>query len=131
MTFFSSCDQNIYIVIVTRLFQGRIHRFWKGGTLCWPPWLAEEENLVFRWSKKAKLTLESVSFGQNISISIFNFFPFLYTMKACQWNLILIMNITQTIFLYWQNVHIWRLIKAWSYIITLWLKLMTREVCSL
>ena len=44
--------------------------------------------LGFRWSKKAKITLETISFWQNISISIFKFSPFLYTMKACQWNLI-------------------------------------------
>ena len=49
---------------------------------------------------------------RNISISIFNFSPFLYSMKACQWNLILVMNITQTNFLSWQIVHIWRLIKV-------------------
>ena len=28
--------------------QGRIQRFWKGGTLCWPPWLAEEGNFRFQ-----------------------------------------------------------------------------------
>ena len=41
-----------------------------------------------RWSKKAKITLETISFSQNISFSIFKFSPFLYTMKAFQWNLI-------------------------------------------
>ena len=44
--------------------------------------------LALRWFKKAKLTLETISFWQNISISIFKFSPFLHTMKACQWNLI-------------------------------------------
>ena len=44
--------------------------------------------LDFRWSKKAKITLEVISFWQNISISIFQFSPFLHKMKACQWNLI-------------------------------------------
>ena len=38
--------------------------------------------------KKANITLETISFWQNISISIFNFFSFLYAMKACQRNLI-------------------------------------------
>ena len=37
----------------------------------------------FRWSKKAKMKLETVSFWRKISISIFKFSPFLYTMKAC------------------------------------------------
>ena len=44
--------------------------------------------LGFRPSKKAKTTSGTISFWQNISISIFKFSPFLYTMKACQWNLI-------------------------------------------
>ena len=44
--------------------------------------------LGFRWSKKAKITLETISFWQNISISIFKFSSFLYTMKNGRWNLI-------------------------------------------
>ena len=44
--------------------------------------------LGFRWSKKAKITLETISFWQNISISIFKFSSFLYTMKTGRWNLI-------------------------------------------
>ena len=44
--------------------------------------------LGFRWSKKAKMTLETIGFWQNISISIFKFSPFLCTMKAFQWNLV-------------------------------------------
>ena len=44
--------------------------------------------LGLKRSKKAKITLETIIFLQNISISTLNFFPFLYTMKACQWNLI-------------------------------------------
>ena len=54
------------------------------GNHGWPT----KKILGFRWSKKAKITLETISFWQNISISIFKFSPFLYTMKACQWNLI-------------------------------------------
>ena len=66
--------------------QGRIQRFWKGVALyvghhSWPP----KKILGFRWSKKAKITLET-SFGQNISTWIFKFSPYLYTVKACQWN---------------------------------------------
>ena len=60
----------------------------RGGTLCRPPWLADEDILGFWWSEKAKIKLETISFWQNISISILKFCPFLYTMKACQWNLI-------------------------------------------
>ena len=44
--------------------------------------------LGFRWSKKAKITLKTISFRQNISSSFFKFSPFLCTMKACLWNLI-------------------------------------------
>ena len=70
-------------------FQGRIRRFWKGVALYfghhgWPT----KKILGFRWSKKAKITLKTISFWQNISISLFKFSPFLYAMKACQWNLI-------------------------------------------
>ena len=54
-----------------------------------------KKTLGFRWSKKAKITLETISFWRNISISIFKFSSFLYTMKAYQWNFILVMNITQ------------------------------------
>ena len=35
--------------------------------------------LGFKWSKKAKITLETLSFWQNISISVFKFSPSLYT----------------------------------------------------
>ena len=53
---------------------GRIQKFWKGRALYvdyhgWPA----KENLGFRWSKKAEITLETISFWQNISISIFKF----------------------------------------------------------
>ena len=44
--------------------------------------------LGFTWSKKAKIALETISFWQNISIKILKFSPFLYTVKACQLNLI-------------------------------------------
>ena len=62
--------------------RGGSRYFWKGGALYRPPWLAEEENLGFRWFKKARIKLETISFWQNISISIFKFSPFLCTMKA-------------------------------------------------
>ena len=47
------------------------------GALCRLPWLVGEKILGFRWSKKAEITLETISFWQNISISIFQFSPFL------------------------------------------------------
>ena len=58
--------------------QGRIQRFWKGGAHYvghhgWPA----KKILGFRWPKKAEITLETISFWQNISISIFKFSPFL------------------------------------------------------
>ena len=71
------------------IFRGRSRDFGKGGSLyvghhgCWM-----KKILGFRWSKKAKITLETISFWQSISISIFKFSPFLYTMKTCRWNLI-------------------------------------------
>ena len=85
----------------------------KWGALCvghhgWPT----KKMLGLRWSKKAKITLETISFWENVSISIFKFSPFLYIMKACQRNLILVMNITQTNFLCRQNAHISCLIKV-------------------
>ena len=49
--------------------------------------------LDFRWSKKAKLTLETITFWQNISTSFFKFSPFLYTLNACRRNLFSIFQI--------------------------------------
>ena len=46
----------------------------------WPT----KKMLGFRWSKMAKITLETISFWQNISMSIFKVSPFLYIMKACR-----------------------------------------------
>ena len=97
--------------------QGRIQRFSKGGGrgahyVSHHGWWTKKI-LGFRWSKKAKITLENKSFWRNISISIFKFSPFLFTMKTCQRNLILVN------FLCWQNVHIWRLIKV-NYKGSLW-----------
>ena len=44
--------------------------------VCHHGWPAKK-TLGFRWSKKAEITLETTSFWQNISISIFKFSPFL------------------------------------------------------
>ena len=46
----------------------------------WP----RKKNLSFRWSKKAKITLETKSFWRNIFIKTFKFSPFLYKTKACR-----------------------------------------------
>ena len=47
------------------------------GALCRPPWLAGKKYLGFREFKKAKISLETISFWQNISIIIFKFSSFL------------------------------------------------------
>ena len=52
----------------------------------WCSMSATKKILGFRWSRKFKIALEAISLWQNISISIFKFSPFIYTMKACQWN---------------------------------------------
>ena len=62
--------------------------FEKGGAVGRSSWLADKKNLVFRWSKKAKIALETIRFWRNIFISIFKFSPFLYTMKGSRWDLI-------------------------------------------
>ena len=49
--------------------------------------------LDFRWSKKAKLTLETITFWQNICTSFFKFSSFLYTLNACRQNLFSIFQI--------------------------------------
>ena len=77
---------SVHITFFILHTQGRIQRFWKGVVLNvghhrWP-------KKMVKWSKKAKITLETIGFWQNISLSIFEFFPFIYTVKACHWNLI-------------------------------------------
>ena len=57
--------------------QRQIQRFLKDGTLYvdhhgWPA----KKIFGFRWSKKAEIRLETISFWQIISVSIFKFFPF-------------------------------------------------------
>ena len=51
-------------------------------------WWPTKKILGFRWSKKAKIPWETISFWWNISISTFSFSLFLYIMKGCRWNLI-------------------------------------------
>ena len=57
------------------------------GAQSGPPWLETKKILGFRWSKKVKITLETISFWWNVSISIFKFSPFLCTIEAYRWNL--------------------------------------------
>ena len=68
------------VYFITSITQGRIQSFLKGGEgalyVGYPDWLAKEI-LGFRWSKKVEVTLETISFWQNISVSIFKFAPFL------------------------------------------------------
>ena len=42
----------------------------------------------FQMVKKVKIRLETISLRQNNCISIFKYTRFIWTMKACQWNLI-------------------------------------------
>ena len=70
-----------------RCIQGRIQRFWKGGSLYaghhgWPT----KKSLALRWSKKSKIMFETLRFWWNISISIFKCLHF-YTVKVCWWDL--------------------------------------------
>ena len=67
-----------------------------GAALAHHGWSIEKV-LGFRWSKKTKITLETISFWQNISISIFKFSQFLYTVTASQWNLINFSKFTNTL----------------------------------
>ena len=93
-------------VLINRLLtsafvlRGGFRDFGKEGALYGQHGWPTKNILGFRWSKKSKIALETISFWRNISINIFKFFPFLYTMKAHQSNLILVMNITQTNFIY-------------------------------
>ena len=49
-------------------------------------WLTKK-TLGFRWSKKAKITSETIVFGETF-LSVFSIFHyFLYTMRPCWWNI--------------------------------------------
>ena len=75
--------------VLCKIMQGRIQRFWKVVALYIGPHGSRTKKILgFRWSEKAKITLETISFWQNISINIFKFSSFLYTLKVCQWNII-------------------------------------------
>ena len=69
--------------------QGRIQRFWIRGPLYVGHHVCPTKKISgFRWSKNVKITLETISFCQNIFFSIFKVSRFLYAMKTCRWNLI-------------------------------------------
>ena len=68
----------IFYVIIQRLTGEDPDFLKRGGALYfghhgWPP----KKIVSFRWSKKADITLETISFWENTSISIFKFSPFL------------------------------------------------------
>ena len=69
--------------------QGRIQRFWIRGPLYVGHHVCPTKKISgFRWSKNAKITLETISFCQNIFFSIFKVSRFLYAVKTYRWNLI-------------------------------------------
>ena len=75
--------------VLYKIMQGRIQRFWKVVALYIGHHGSRTKKILgFRWSEKAKITVETISFWQNISINIFKFSSFLYTLKVCQWNII-------------------------------------------
>ena len=75
--------------VLCKIMHGRIQRFWKVVALYIGHHGSRTKKILgFRWSEKAKITLETISFCQNISINIFKFSSFLYTLKVCQWNII-------------------------------------------
>ena len=68
-------EHNLQKQHIKHIKQGWIQRFLKGGVLYvsqhgWPA----KKILGFRCSEKAEVTLETISFWQNISISIFKIF---------------------------------------------------------
>ena len=69
----------IYIYIYVYIYIEKV------DALCQHPWLADDKNFGFgfRWSEKAKITLETISFWRNISFSISTFSPLLNIMTAC------------------------------------------------
>ena len=68
---------NIFSFEISYVFRGGSRDLEKGALYVGHHgWLAKKI-LGFRWSKKADITLETISFWQNISISIFKFSPFL------------------------------------------------------
>ena len=75
-TFYSNnFDSHTFLPLISEADPEILKR--KGGFYVghhvWPT----KKILDFRWSKKAEITLETVSFWQNISVCIFKFSPFL------------------------------------------------------
>ena len=63
--------------------RGRFKDFEKGSMLV--TMVGWQRNLDLRWSKKVEIVLKTISFGQNIYISIFKFSPFL-SIKSYQFS---------------------------------------------
>ena len=61
--------------------------------------------LDFRWSKNAKITLKTISFWRNISISVFRFSPVLHIIKTWWWNLINFSDFTNAFIRKEKNTH--------------------------
>ena len=66
--------QNIYFSGVDPEIFKRGERGWGGALYVSHHGVPAKKNIDFRWSKKGKTTLETISFWQNISISILKFF---------------------------------------------------------
>ena len=61
----------------TRTIRGGCRDFEKGALYVNHHGWRTKKILGFRCSKKAEITLQTISFGQKVSISIFKFYPFL------------------------------------------------------
>ena len=79
-------DKNIWTILQRYIFkkpkhethQGRIQRFWKSGALyVGHHGRPTKKILGFRWSKKAKITLETKAFGETF-LSVFSNFIHFY-----------------------------------------------------
>ena len=65
--------------VASKIKARAVQQILKKGALCKPPGWPTNKFLGFRWSKQAKITLETINFWKNISFSIFKFSPFLYS----------------------------------------------------
>ena len=76
---FEAPQKSMKIKISVTFYRGGSRDFEKGWRSMSTTMVGRQKtNLGFRWSKKAKITLETISFWQNISISFFQFSPFRY-----------------------------------------------------
>ena len=76
---FEAPQKSMKIKISVTFYRGGSRDFEKGWRSMSTTMVGRQKKvLAFRWSKKAKITLETISFQQNISISFFQFSPFRY-----------------------------------------------------